>query len=178
MSGKKSDEEEILEGSEGEEDSEDLDQDDRRRHPRVKAKLHMVYEDGRTSFKTRVVDISLGGVFLEMEKPPEAGTEIRLTPVLPDQPHGKPATQIKGRVVRVVEYDLEDFPRTKGGIGVEFSDVSDREQSLLSNIFREGLRELREDEEEEVEEDEAALTGEWEQLKDEGKAGGPADGGS
>jgi c-di-GMP-binding flagellar brake protein YcgR len=149
---------------EEDEDEEDSENGDRRRHPRVKAKLHMVYEDGRTSFKTRVVDISLGGVFLEMEKPPEAGTEIRLTPVLPDQPAGKPPTQLKGRVVRVVEYDLENFQTPTGGIGVEFSDVSDTEQSLLSNIFREGLRELKEDEA--PEEDESAKTGEWEQLED------------
>ena len=148
----------------GEEDQNGEDQD-RRKHPRVKAKLHMVYEDGRTSFKTRVVDISLGGVFLEMEKPPEAGTEIRLTPVLPDQGPNKPATQLKGRVVRVVEYDLENFPRPRTGIGVEFSDVSEGEQSLLSNIFREGLRELKEDEV--VEEDDSTRTGEWQQIPEE-----------
>ncbi len=150
------------------------DDSDRRKHPRVKAKLHMVYEDGRTSFKTRVVDISLGGVFLEMEKPPEAGTEIRLTPVLPDQAPDKPATQLRGRVVRVVEYDLENFPRPRTGIGVEFSDVSDGEQSLLSNIFREGLRELREDEVED--EDESSRTGEWRQLSDEEIEEGPPGG--
>jgi c-di-GMP-binding flagellar brake protein YcgR len=151
--------------TEPDEENDGLEDSDRRKHPRVKAKLHMVYEDGRTSFKTRVVDISLGGVFLEMEKPPEAGTEIRLTPVLPDQGPDKPTTQLKGRVVRVVEYDLENFPRPKTGIGVEFSDVSDGEQSLLSNIFREGLRELKEDEV--VEEEEASRTGEWQQLSDE-----------
>ncbi len=150
------------------------DDSDRRKHPRVKAKLHMVYEDGRTSFKTRVVDISLGGVFLEMEKPPEAGTEIRLTPVLPDQGPDKPATQLKGRVVRVVEYDLENFPRPRTGIGVEFSDISEGEQSLLSNIFREGLRELREDEV--VEEDESSSTGEWRQISGEELEEGPAGG--
>jgi type IV pilus assembly protein PilZ len=137
---------------------------DRRRHPRVKAKLHMVYEDGRTSVKTRVVDISLGGVFLEMDKPPEAGTEIRLTPVLPGRHDGDPAPQLKGRVVRVVEYDLENFPAPHGGIGVEFSDISDTEQSLLSSIFKEGLRELRDDEK--TEEDESSRTGEWEQIEE------------
>lgn len=155
-----------------ERDEDDLEGDgesaDRRRHPRVKAKLHMVYEDGRTSLKTRVVDISLGGVFLEMDRPPEAGTEIRLTPVLPDRTGGTPSVQIKGRVVRVVEYDLENFRGSVGGIGVEFSDVSETEQSLLSSIFREGLRELKD--EEAAGEEEATRTGEWEQIdKDEGK---------
>jgi c-di-GMP-binding flagellar brake protein YcgR len=137
---------------------------DRRRHPRVKAKLHMVFEDGRTAVKTRVVDISLGGVFLEMEKPPEAGTEIRLTPILPDKGPEKRPTRIKGRVVRVVEYDLENFPESRGGgIGVEFSDVSGTEQNVLSDIFRQGLEELKEDEED-GEDDEASKTGEWSQV--------------
>ncbi|MBW2261423.1 MAG: PilZ domain-containing protein [Deltaproteobacteria bacterium] len=156
-------EEEPKDQTDPEEEKPAEDDADRRKHPRVKAKLHMVYEDGRTSFKTRVIDISLGGVFLEMEKPPEAGTEIRLTPVLPDQGPNEPATQIRGRVVRVVEYDLENFPHPRTGIGVEFSDISDGEQSLLSNIFREGLRELKEDE---VEEDESSCTGEWQQLSE------------
>jgi len=161
---------------EKEEDDLDTEDDgaDRRRHPRVKAKLHMVYEDGRTSLKTRVVDISLGGVFLEMDKPPETGTEIRLTPVLPDRAGGAPSVQIKGRVVRVVEYDLENFPGSVGGIGVEFSDVSETEQSLLSSIFREGLRELKDDEE--GEEEEATRTGEWEQVdKEEGGKAPPGE---
>jgi len=166
-------EEEPRDESETREEDGGHDDSDRRKHPRVKAKLHMVYEDGRTSFKTRVVDISLGGVFLEMEKPPEAGTEIRLTPVLPDQGPDKPKTQLKGRVVRVVEYDLENFPRPRTGIGVEFSDVSEGEQSLLSNIFREGLRELKEDEV--VEEEDASRTGEWRQLSDEEMEKGPPD---
>jgi hypothetical protein len=174
MADKDRKEEEPRDETEPVDEDENGEDEDRRKHPRVKAKLHMVYEDGRTSFKTRVVDISLGGVFLEMEKPPEAGTEIRLTPVLPDQGPDKPATQLKGRVVRVVEYDLENFPRPKTGIGVEFSDVSDGEQSVLSNIFREGLRELREDEVED--DDESSRTGEWQQISEEELEKGPPDG--
>ena len=173
MTEKDSTEDKPRDEAEPEKEEANGDDSDRRRHPRVKAKLHMVYEDGRTSFKTRVVDISLGGVFLEMEKPPEAGTEIRLTPVLPDRGPNESATQLTGRVVRVVEYDLENFPRPRTGIGVEFSDISDGEQSLLSNIFREGLRELREDE---VDEDDSSRTGEWQQLSEEELEKAPPDG--
>ena len=141
---------------------------DRRRHPRVKAKLHMVYEDGVTQLKTRVIDISMGGVFLEMENLPKAGTEIRLTPILPNRSDQDQPRQIKGRVVRVVEYDLENFPKSSGGVGVEFSDVSETEQSFLSGIFRQGIKDLK-DEEGEVEDgeqegDECAETGEWPQV--------------
>ncbi len=141
----------------------DEDGADRRKHARVKAKLHMVFEDGRTSIKTRVVDISLGGVFLEMEKPPEAGTEIRLTPIFPNQSPDQKMEPIKGRVVRVVEYDLENFPQSRGGIGVEFSDVSGSEQSFLSSIFRKGIKDLKDDDTDE-EDDEASRTGEWSQV--------------
>ena len=149
---------------------------DRRRHPRVKAKLHMVYEDGITQLKTRVIDISMGGVFLEMENLPKAGTEIRLTPILPnrsegegdgeDKAEGEPR-QIRGRVVRVVEYDLENFPKSSGGVGIQFSDVSESERSVLSSIFRQGIKDLQ-DEDGEVEEperdDDCAQTGEWSQV--------------
>ncbi len=136
---------------------------DRRRHPRVKAKLHMVYEDGITQLKTRVVDISMGGVFLEMENLPKAGTEIRLTPILPNRSGEEEPRQIKGRVVRVVEYDLENFPKSSGGVGVEFSDVSDNEQSFLSSIFRQGIKELKEEDgvEDPEPDDESTKTGEW-----------------
>lgn len=146
---------------------------DRRRHPRVKAKLHMVYEDGVTQLKTRVIDISMGGVFLEMENLPKAGTEIRLTPILPNrsgdgegQGEGEPR-QIRGRVVRVVEYDLENFPKSSGGVGIEFSDVSESERSVLSSIFRQGIKDLQEDDvegEEPEQDDDCAQTGEWAQI--------------
>jgi c-di-GMP-binding flagellar brake protein YcgR len=132
----------------------------------------MVFEDGRTAIKTRVVDISLGGVFLEMEKPPEAGTEIKLTPILPDLPAGQSATPITGRVVRVVEYDLENFPQSAGGVGVEFDDVSGGEQSLLASIFRQGLDELKQDDGE-GDDDDAASTGEWSQVAREVVDGDP-----
>jgi hypothetical protein len=152
-----------------EEGAEDFNGKDRRKHQRVKVKLHMIYEDGKTGIKTNVVNISLGGAFLEMPKPPQEGTEIRLTPILPNQGPESSEVHLKGRVVRVVEYNLPDVgPKT--GVGIEFTDIDSEDNNVLSEIFRKSLDEAKsEAESEEVkgEEEECSKTGEWNPPEDE-----------
>ncbi|MFH1435276.1 MAG: PilZ domain-containing protein [Pseudomonadota bacterium] len=138
---------------------------ERRKHKRVKVKLHMVYEDGRTGIKTNVVNISMGGAFIEMAKPPQKGTEIRLTPVFPGKtPSENGYVQLKGKVVRVVEYNLPNMA-DKMGVGIEFTDMDGNESNVLSEIFRKCVDDARSEKEGTdvmpEEEDESAKTGEW-----------------
>lgn len=152
------------EGDTQEQEDEQFNGRDRRRHQRVKVKLHMIYEDGKTGIKTNVVNISLGGAFLEMPKPPQEGTEIRLTPILPNKGPETSDVHLKGRVVRVVEYNLPDVgPKT--GVGIEFTDIDSDEGNVLSEIFRKSVDEAKSDVEKEEEakgeEDECSKTGEW-----------------
>ncbi len=157
-------------GRKAEDEDEQFNGKDRRKHQRVKVKLHMIYEDGKTGIKTNVVNISLGGAFLEMPRPPQKGAEISLTPILPDKGPEKSEVHLKGRVVRVVEYNLPDVgPKT--GVGIEFTDIQGGENNVLADIFRKSVDEARseaEKEEEEVEEgDDSSKTGEWNPLDEE-----------
>ena len=156
-------------GAAAEEDKEQFNGKDRRKHQRVKVKLHMIYEDGKTGIKTNVVNISLGGAFLEMPKPPQEGAEIRLTPVLPDKGLDSSEVHLKGRVVRVVEYNLPDVgPKT--GVGIEFTNIDSDESNVLADIFRKSVDEAKseaESEEAKGEEEECSKTGEWTPPEDE-----------
>ena len=148
---------------------EDFPGSERRRHRRVKVKLHMIYEDGQTGIKTNVVNISLGGAFLEMPKPPPEGTEIQLTPILPEKGPGDADLHLKGRVVRVVEYNLPDVG-SKLGIGIEFTNISNAEKNALADIFKKSVVGAKseadkgkkgKDDEPDEDVDESSKTGEW-----------------
>jgi c-di-GMP-binding flagellar brake protein YcgR len=146
---------------------EDFPGSERRRHRRVKVKLHMIYEDGQTGIKTNVVNISLGGAFLEMSKPPQEGTEIQLTPILPEKGPGAADLHLKGRVVRVVEYNLPDVG-SKLGVGIEFTNISNAEKNALAEIFKKSVDGAKSeadkaDKKDEPDEDadESSKTGEW-----------------
>ena len=149
-----------------EEENESFQGRDRRKHRRVKVKLHMIYEDGKTGIKTNVINISMGGAFLELPRPVNEGAEIRLTPILPDKKLESSEIQLKGRVVRVVEYNLPDVGK-KTGVGIQFTNITSNESSILSEIFRKSVDEAKSENEKEDEEespdspDESSKTGEW-----------------
>lgn len=137
---------------------------DRRKHRRVKVKLHMIYEDGKTGIKTNVVNISMGGAFLEMPKPPQEGAEIKLTPILPGKTQDVAEVQLKGRVVRVVEYNIPDVG-IRTGVGIEFTEIKSGDGNVLSDIFRKSVNgakaESGKEEDSEEEAEESSTTGEW-----------------
>jgi hypothetical protein len=149
-----------------EEENESFQGRDRRKHRRVKVKLHMIYEDGKTGIKTNVINISMGGAFLELPRPVNEGAEIRLTPILPDKKLESSDIQLKGRVVRVVEYNLPEVGK-KTGVGIQFTNITSNESSILSEIFRKSVDEAKSENEKEEEKespdspDESSKTGEW-----------------
>lgn len=67
------------------------------RSPRYSLKLQVVYDDGNAFMSGPVVDISESGVFIETVMPLEPGTEVRLTPLLPEEAG---LFEIPGTVVR------------------------------------------------------------------------------
>jgi len=86
--------------------------------------------------------MSLGGSFLEMPRPLKEGEEIQLTPILPEMGSETPDVHLKGRVVRVVEYNLPDMG-SKVGVGIEFTNIGNNEQRVLSDIFRKNVSEAK-----------------------------------
>jgi uncharacterized protein (TIGR02266 family) len=107
------------------------------RSPRYALKLQIVYDDGNAFMSGAVVDISETGVFIETVMPLEPGTEVRLTPLTPEEAG---LFEIRGVVVRKNEYDLDNhFDRTPG-MGIRFTDVTAEARAQLQALFGKGRR--------------------------------------
>jgi hypothetical protein len=102
------------------------------RSPRHHLKFQVVYDDGNAFMSGPVVDISDTGLFIETVMPLEPGTEVRLTPLLPEDVG---LFEILGVVVRRQEYDLDNhFDRTPG-MGVVFKDITDDARKQLRTLL-------------------------------------------
>lgn len=107
------------------------------RSPRYSLKLQIVYDDGNAFMSGPVVDMSATGVFIETVMPLEPGTEVRLTPLLPEEAG---LFEILGVVVRKNEYDLDNhFDRTPG-MGVRFQGISDDARLQLTKLLEKGKK--------------------------------------
>jgi PilZ domain len=102
------------------------------RSPRYQLKLQIVYDDGNAFMSGPVVDMSETGVFIETVMPLEPGTEVRLTPLLPEEAG---LFEILGVVVRKNEYDLDNhFDRTPG-MGIRFKEISQDAKTRMLSLF-------------------------------------------
>ena len=107
------------------------------RSPRYSLKLQIVYDDGNAFMSGPVVDISETGVFIETVMPLEPGTEVRLTPLLPEEAG---LFEVLGVVVRKYEYDLDNHFDRIPGMGVRFKDVSDEARAQLNILIEKGRK--------------------------------------
>ena len=107
------------------------------RKPRFQLKLQIVYDDGQSFMSGPVLDMSETGVFIETVMPLEPGTEVRLTPLLPEEAG---LFEIHGVVVRKNEYDLDNhFDRTPG-MGIRFVEVSPDQQQAIDKLLARGKK--------------------------------------
>ena len=107
----------------------------RREHKRVNASITVKVRspDGRRATTEQIKNISLGGVFIEMENPLAFGTDIELEFSLPTEAR---VITCKGFVV----WSTKTAPERGGGsqgIGVRLMDIGVREMRIL-NEFIEG----------------------------------------
>ena len=86
----------------------------RRRSVRIPASMAISFEDFRGIFIEQARDISVGGMFIEMQQPLEVGTPLRLSFQLPEPMGGQVLAWAK--VVRRVTAEQDQVP----GIGVRF----------------------------------------------------------
>ncbi len=105
------------------------------RSTRYDLKFQIVYDDGNAFMSGAVVDISDTGVFIETVMPLEPGTEVRLTPLLPEEAG---LFEIVGVVVRKQEYDLDNFFNRTPGMGLRFKDISEETRALLHAVVMKG----------------------------------------
>ena len=102
---------------------------DKRRHPRVKAQLHVALLDGaqRTDTKLHSLtdDLCPGGMFVRSEFLLEAGEEVALSFELP----GGTKVLARGRIAHV------QSSRERAGMGIAFTQLSDNHRQALSEFL-------------------------------------------
>jgi len=105
---------------------------DRRRSQRTDLIVRVDYATVDEIFSEFTSDINEGGLFIETEKPPPAGTEVSMQFTLPG---GHEAVTTVGRVVRVSAGE----DSSPSGMGIEFETLSDEARDRINEIIR-GLR--------------------------------------
>jgi type IV pilus assembly protein PilZ len=110
----------------------DLAEVERRRSQRAELIVRVDYATVDEIFSEFTRDINEGGLFIETEKPPPAGTEVSMQFALPG---GHEAVTTVGRVVRVSAGEDSSPP----GMGIEFENLSDEARGRINEIIR-GLR--------------------------------------
>lgn len=110
----------------------------KREHKRVNATIDVKVctPDGSRSSTDRIRNISLGGVFIEMNEPLPFGTDVELEFELPINPR---VISCKGFVV----WSTKDSPERGGGtpgIGVRLMDIGVREMRQLNDFIEAQLK--------------------------------------
>ena len=96
---------------------------ERRRHPRYNVELDVRFSDYERSMTIKTKDLSLGGVFLFMAKPPPLNTPVALELHLTDEIGD---VEVRGHVIHCL----------KGiGMGIEFTEFSETGKLALDQYL-------------------------------------------
>ena len=108
-----------------------IDEDDaeRRRADRANVTVRIDYATVDEIFSEFTRDINEGGVFVETEKPHQAGTEVAMQFHLPGTGD---VLQTVGRVVRV----SSGSQANPSGMGIEFDELTASDRSKIDSIVR------------------------------------------
>lgn len=114
-----------------------MDRSKRRAHPRVPASVSATIRlpGGKTHTATRLTNISLGGVFIDMEDPLAFGTEVSLEFTLP----------VAARTINcrgLVVWTSKHGPGAEGkrGIGVRLMEIGIADMRVLADFIERSLR--------------------------------------
>ena len=110
--------------------NEQVGSEERRRHDRLAIKVPVDYSSVDAFFSEFTSNINEGGMFIEMETPPELGTDVQLQFRLPGE---NQALQVEGRVAWVSDGKAD----TPCGAGVEFKNLSNEARDQINRIVRE-----------------------------------------
>lgn len=104
---------------------------EKRQHRRAPTSFIVEYKIGDNTGRCTATDISQNGIFLNINPPPEIGSRIYLTFVLPG--YSKlPPLKIVGKVVRIVKAGEGQIP----GIGVEFDLIYAESRETIRSFIR------------------------------------------
>jgi uncharacterized protein (TIGR02266 family) len=107
----------------------DMTDDDRRRGGRAGVTVRIDYATVDEMFSEFTRDINAGGLFIETEKPHQAGTEVTMQFHLPGS---QEILRTIGRVVRVSGGDVG----TPAGMGIEFDELTSDDRAKIDLIVR------------------------------------------
>jgi uncharacterized protein (TIGR02266 family) len=106
-----------------------VDSPDRRRSGRAAITVRIDYSTVDEMFAEFTRDINEGGLFIETEKPHQAGTEVSMQFHLPGSDE---ILQTVGRVVRV----SNGAPGMTPGMGIEFDELTAEDRRKIDQIVR------------------------------------------
>lgn len=107
----------------------DDEDDERRRTGRAGVTVRIDYATVDEMFSEFTRDINEGGLFIETEKPHQAGTEVSMQFHLPGS---QEVLHTLGRVVRVSSGDVG----TPSGMGIEFDELTAEDRVKIDRIVR------------------------------------------
>lgn len=90
--------------------------DERRNYPRADSKLTVKFKSPKAFLQQYTENISKGGLFIQMDKAPPVGTELKLVLHLP-------MTRREVEVAGTVQHHRPSDGNEAPGIGVKFTDV-------------------------------------------------------
>ena len=108
---------------------EDIEEIERRSSPRADLVVRVDYQTTDALFSEFARDINEGGLFVETDTPPPAGTSVELEFKLPGADQ---LIEVLGRVVRTVEGDSGET----NGMGIEFDDLNAEVRQQINGIVR------------------------------------------
>jgi uncharacterized protein (TIGR02266 family) len=109
--------------------SDEATEDDRRRTGRAGVTVRVDYATVDEMFSEFTRDINEGGIFIETEKPHQAGTEVTMQFHLPGNSE---VLRTIGRVVRVSSGDIG----SPAGMGIEFDELTVDDRTKIDQIVR------------------------------------------
>ncbi len=104
---------------------------EKRQHRRAPTAISVDYKIGDSTGRCIGTDISQNGIFLNISSPPEIGSRIYLSFILPG--YSKlPPLKIVGKVVRIVRAGEGQIP----GVGVEFDIIYAESRETIRSFIR------------------------------------------
>jgi len=105
---------------------------EKRRHARFPVKIRIRYRTTGGFFQDYAQNLSIGGIFIETDDPLPMGTRLSLEFCLPDLDS---AIRTDGVVVHRIP-GRRAGGSTEGGMGIQFSELDDKNRKLLEEYAR------------------------------------------
>ena len=98
---------------------------EQRKFARVAASVEVRFDYGEEFFTDQILNLSQGGLFVNVVKSMDLGTIIVASFRLPGFDH---SFKIDGKVVRI---DTEETPKGQHGMGIEFIEVAKEDERVM-----------------------------------------------